>query len=165
MVSPQTCSAPTPILANFSEVVTGTGTAVQPKVRVLNSQLSDNSFEVPICPLLLLPQQYAVPSVARPQVLSKISFPVPGATDLNATVLATGVGTNCGGLVMLPAPPEPKKIEPQQYAVPVATVPHVRVAPAVREVNDSPPATGAGLSTNGGTPATPSDLRLFEPQQ
>jgi hypothetical protein len=113
-VMPQASSEPVAMTLNFSAVVTAVGVPVQGIGLALKVHVFGSVAVVPSWPLRFGPQQYAVPSVARPQVESKMLLPIPGTTVLNDTppTMAVGRFDNVPGG---PAPFEPNaKSAPQQ---------------------------------------------------
>ncbi len=65
------------------------------------------------------PQQYAAPSVVRPQVAPEAS------SDANTRRPATSPGTGCGTVSHDPSPSWPVSLRPQQYAAPALARPQV----------------------------------------
>ena len=91
-----------------------------------------NCVEVPMpsCPSAFLPQQYALPPWATPQVkppprggpLGCCKVPPPAAKDSNERPPATATGS--ARVVVVPSPSSPESLAPQQYAWPEAIRPH-----------------------------------------
>jgi len=66
----------------------------------------------------LLPQQYAVPSVVKPQL-----YAPPALIVVKASPPATDTGPN--DWVVVPSPNCPDPLEPQQYGAPLVVTPQV----------------------------------------
>ena len=87
------------------------------------SESDDDPF--PSCPLLLAPQQYAVPSTASPHVWFMPALMLCHAIPLLLT------GTAVVRLMAVPSPSCPRVFAPQQYASPAVLIAQVWFAPAL----------------------------------
>src|SRR5216684_988949 len=76
------------------------------------------------------PQQYAAPSVVRPQVAPEAS------SDANTRRPATSPGTGCGTLYLYPCPRWPPAVRPPHYLSLVLFMPQVVSNPAVNATTD-----------------------------
>src|SRR5205823_8789085 len=128
VVTPHVCSPSAEIEANASPPATATGPAW---LLVVPS---------PSCPTEFNPQQYAAPVVRTPQVCSSPALMVLNVSDPN-----TPVGTDlCDVLPLVPSPSVPKKLAPQQYAVPATDTPHMCELPTSSLAHLIPPPTSTG---------------------
>ena len=117
---------------------------------------------LPNWPLLLPPQQYAIPSVAMPQV-----WKPPALTAVNVSPPATAVGVVLP--VVDPSPISPVWFDPQQYAMLLVVRPQVW-RPALIVWNVRPPDTGTGVEQgeepwHPGAVGLPSSPPALLPQQ
>src|SRR5438270_12022 len=87
----------------------------------------------------MLPQQYGLPSMARPQLQNS---PAPTAMKLRPPDTAVGATR----VAVVPSPSCPLPLKPQQNAERAAVTAHVCARPALIPVNLNPPYTGFGVA-------------------